>query len=177
MKSARAVAVLAAGALFLGLSGCSKNNPVASQEELKAEAYEFGLQVVQANIEEDATTFMSFLGDTLYIMEHWDEPVPRNQITPSVIADIFAKFDYSGYTMEDYLEVYSPEVLSYDDVKADVGGAAWLDSLRYWRFDEKDFVFDGSQVKPGKQEFMWDDLLVWVVSKRTGQWKIRAASG
>lgn len=152
--------------LVLLILGCSKHNPVEPKEiDLKTEALEFGLRVVKTYFEKDTTTYKTFFTDTLYFLEHWEEPIATSEIN---FTQWFSGFDYSQYTMDDYNDTYSPLVYEYEIYKD------LIDTLTYWQTDSEDFLFLGWIVKEGKTEFMLDDLLVFMVSKRTGEWKIRA---
>lgn len=153
--------------LALLILGCSKDNPVQPKEiDLKTEALEFGLKVVETYFEKDTTTYKSFFTDTLYFLESWEKPMAVSEI--NFTQWFSGLFDYSQYTMDDYNDTYSPLVYEYTIYKDLIG------TLTYWQPDSEDFLFIGSMVKEGKTEFMWDDLLGFMISKRTGEWKIRA---
>jgi len=38
--------------------------------------------------------------------------------------------------------------------------------------DSEDYLFLGYKVKDDEEDFMWDDLLLFTVTKRSGVWKI-----
>ncbi len=155
--------------VLISLTACSKNNPVKTEPTtLKDEAKSFALDVVKSYISNDTLTFKSYLGDTLYSLEAGDKPIPVDSIS---VSDLFSRFDYSAYSMNDYLDVYEPIIMDYDAYSKVNPG--WLDQFIYWHPDNQDFLFFGSREKQGKQGFMWDDLLGFMVSKRSGHWVLR----
>ncbi len=154
-------------ALSLVIFNCSSPQG-ESEEDLKEEAMTFSLKVVEAYIEKDTVAYKTFLTDSLYFLESWEKPWATSDIN---LTSLFSGFDYTEYSMDDYKETYDPVVMEYELYKN------MLDEMVYWQPGEKDYLFIGHRTKEGKTEFMWDDLLGFMVSKRTGKWKIRAVAG
>lgn len=167
--------VLAAGvcALLLFFSGCVSVN----EEQVKEEALDFSLEIVGTYLTGDVDRFCSFFTDPLYTLED-EGPFSRSE----VIRDLKARtpfpagYDYSGYTMEDYLEVYEPRVLEFDEYMKEYPGLETLE-VGGWSPGEDDFLFVGSKTRPGREGFLWDDLLIFMVTDRSGEWELIALSG
>ncbi|MBD3225118.1 MAG: hypothetical protein GF313_10345 [Caldithrix sp.] len=152
------------------LVGCSDNNPANNhKQDLKSEAKEFALKIVQSYIENDSLAYKTYLPDTIYSLEPWEKPVPSDSVS---LTAFFSSFDYSQYSMSDYYEVYDPVIMNYEEY-AEVD-PEWLDAFTYWHPDDQDYLFIGHQVKEGQTEFMVNDLLGFMVTQRTGVWQLRA---
>jgi len=157
-------------AFILLLLGCSKNptsNDKNSTDTLAAEAKQAGLEIIETYFNADSATFYSYLPDTIYLSEPGEDPIVTDQIDTSAL---FKSLIVTGYSMEDYNNTYAPEVLTYDDYKEDMG----VEDLTQWKPDQQDYLFLGFTTKDGKEGFMMDDMLAFMLSKRTGEWKIRA---
>ncbi|UCE19265.1 MAG: hypothetical protein JSV84_02640, partial [Gemmatimonadota bacterium] len=77
------------------------NNTTCPKDELdlKSEALDFSIKVIKSYIENDTTAYKTFLPDTLYLIEFWEEPIPTSSIS---VAETFSQFDFSNYTMDDF---------------------------------------------------------------------------
>lgn len=163
------------GVMFLLLlivmmyAGCSDEIVATEDDVMKDEAMTFSLKVVKSYIEGDSLAFKSFLPDTLYSLEPWEEPLIMDTIPLRLIFPING---YPQYTIDDYKDVYDPKVMDFEQYsKVDT---AWFNAFTYWHPDEKDYVFLGALTKEGKTPFMFEDMLAFMITKRSGQWKIRA---
>jgi len=45
-----------------------------------------------------------------------------------------------------------------------------------WDYGSDDYLFIGFETKPGKEEFLWDDPLAFVVTSEDGKWTFKAFS-
>ena len=149
--------------------GCDNSTKPKEESDLKSEALDFSLKVIKSYIENDTTAYKTFLSDTLYLMESSEEPIPTSSIS---VTEIFSKFDYSNYTMGDFNNNYSSEIFEYNEYK----NQEWVTSLEYWHPDSEDYLFITTFIE-GSENFMWRDLRIYVVTKRSGEWKIRAITG
>ena len=152
--------------LALLIWACDNAMEPEKEPDLSAEALEFSLKVIETYITNDTTTFKTFLPETIYLMEANEEPIPRSEIS---VTEVFATFDFSNYSMDDFNRSYSARIQRYDEFK----DQTWVAELTFWRPDAKDYLFTATLV-PGEEDFMLDDLRTFVVTKRSGQWKVRA---
>ena len=53
----------------------------------------------------------------------------------------------------------------------------WLDKFIYWKADKEDYLFQGNIPKEGKQKWPKSDIFAFMVTKRSGKWKLRAFGG
>ncbi len=156
---------------LLPLNGCSDKYITyeSDENELKAEALDFAMQVVNCIIECDSTRYKTFLPDIIYGMEPWDELIPLSDFD---VSGLLAAYDYSEYSLTDYKDVYSYQIMNYKEYS--VVDTEWIEAFENWIPDDQDYLFRGNRVKEGKQAFMFEDILIFMVSKRSGEWKIRA---
>jgi len=72
--------------------------------------------------------------------------------------------------MTDYNNTYAPKVQTYDQYKVTLDSA----QIAYWHPDMHDFLFLGWKTQEGKSGFLLDDKLVYLLTNRTDEWKIKA---
>lgn len=154
---------------FVGFYGCTSTTEPVEIPDPKSEALEFSLTIIQSIIEQDTIVFSNALSDTIYFMETWEEPIPVSELP---VAEFFAELDFSQYSMEDFNTNYTPLISEYDEYK----NQEWVSPLIYWHPNENDYLFSATLIENGN-DFIWDDLLWFVVTNRTGEWKLRALSG
>lgn len=139
----------------------------------KAEAMALGLSIIQSYFDNEPEVFIALIADTLPQIgrsgEVMDGAYFRELIahaTPYPSGE-----DLTGYTMEDYNEVHTPVVVTYEEAVADYGmpaveGDGWIP-------EEGDLIYLGGILKEGKTEadkFVRDGLNSFVFGKRDGQW-------
>ena len=150
--------------------------PTPMESGTKEGALEFSLLLVETYFTGDEDRFCSHLADTLYTIEGEGSFTKEDTIS-AIKEDKPFPFgrDYSEFTMEHYLENYHPEIMDYEDYSEypELSGL----SIDGWEPDADDFLFLGYEVKLGKEGFMWDDLLVFMVTYQNGKWKYIAFSG
>ena len=146
--------------------GCDKTTDLNDEPDLKSEALDFSFKVIKSYIENDTTAYKTFLPDTLYLIESWEEPIPTSSIS---VSETFSQFDFSNYTMDDFYNNYSSQIFEYEEYK----DQEWVTSLEYWHPDFEDYLFIATFIEGG-ENFMLDDFRVFVVTKRSNEWKVRA---
>jgi hypothetical protein len=77
--------------------------------------------------------------------------------------------------MDDYLEVYDPRVLGFDEYMKEYPETA-IPDVGGWSPSEDDFLFVGFEAKPGREGFLWEDLLIFMVTNQSGGWEFIAFS-
>jgi hypothetical protein len=134
-------------------------------------ALDFSLAVVETYFTGDADKFCSYLADTLYTLEG-EGPFTKEEAISIIKEDKPFPFgkDYSEFTMEDYLENYRPKIMDYREYSKEYPELSSL-SIDGWKPDADDFLFLGYEVKRGKEGFMWDDLLGFMVTYQNKKWE------
>lgn len=172
---------MAAVVLVVALAaGCMEERPPpggASLPDPEAEALDFSLQVVETYFTQDYAAFRTMLAPAIYTLEG------EGPMTPEDVDAWHAREppwpagrDYSGHSMEEYLEVYAPRVLTIEAAQAEHPEFAQM-SWDGWEPDEDDYVFIGWETKPDQEPFLWDDLLAFAVTHESGEWRFKAFSG
>lgn len=146
--------------------GCDNTTEPKDESDSKSEAFDFSIKVIKSYIENDTTAYKTFLPDTLYLIEFWEEPIPTSSIS---VTEIFSHIDFSNYTMDDFNNNYSSQIFEYEEYK----DQEWVTSLEYWHPDLEDYLFIATFIEGG-ENFMLDDFRVFVVTKRNSEWKVRA---
>ena len=138
----------------------------------RVEALDFSLELVETYFTGDENKFCSHLADTLYTLEG-EGPITKEEAISSIKGRDFPfGEDYSKYTIENYLKNYRPKIMDYEDYSK-----LFSLSINGWEPDADDFLFLGYEVKSGKEGFMWDDLLSFMVTYQNGKWEFIAFSG
>jgi hypothetical protein len=156
--------------VLVGCSKPTKTNGQGGNVNYADSALAFSLKIVETYFSEDTSFFKKTLMDTIYFLEYWEKPLPACSLS---VTSLYNGIDYSGYTFDDYLNTYDPMVMTYLEYKDSIE----IDSFKYWQPDENDYLFIGAKVKTGKTDFMWDDLLYFIVTRVSNVWKLKALSG
>ena len=155
----------------------STATPVSGESyPTKKDALDFSLELVETYFTSDEDKFCSHLADTIYSLEGDGSITKKEAISSIKGSDFPFGEDYSKYTMDDYLRNYRPKIMDYEDYSKKYPGFSRL-SIDGWTPDADDFLFLGHEVKTGKEGFMWDDLLVFMVTCQNGKWEFIASSG
>ena len=142
----------------------------------KEDALDFSLELVETYFTSDEDKFCSHLADTIYSLEG-EGPITKEEAIRYIKEDKpFPGEDYSKYTIDDYLRNYRPKIMDYEDYSKRYPQLSRL-SIDGWTPGADDFLFGGHEVKPGKEGFMWDDLLIFMVTYQNGKWELIAFSG
>lgn len=161
-----------------GLAGCLEEpGGPAVQGAPKEEALAFSLRVVETYLTGNYSAFRAVLADQVYTLEG-DGPIDPAEV------DAWAKEepsfpdgrDYTHYTMEQYMDTYQPRVVTFDEARAEhpsFNETTWDG----WVPDGDDYIFLGAETKPGREGFLWDDLLAFAATKESGEWRFKAFSG
>lgn len=167
--------VLLCSVVFLSgvfFQNCSEREqkPLSPEEiDYSDSAYQFSLRVIETYLTADSSLFRTYLADTIYTL---DDDTPFLSDTMQLTSIFSIVRDYSIYTIDDYLNTYDPEVHYKDSI------FSYFDStLSTWSISMHDYIFVGNRLKADKTELIWSDLLVFVVTKKDGFWKLKAFSG
>ena len=161
-------------AVFISLSGCAPR-PLKIDSGLseKEQAKEFSLQIVKTYFDKNCDAFYDALSDTVYLLDD-DGPFEKNSGIKKKLCESIAKGVRGEYTFQDYLNSYDVRILEKTEYETEFKVGK---DLQKFKPTLNDYLFVGYKVKANKTNFMWDDLLVFMVRKTETGWKISALSG
>ncbi len=128
------------------------------------EARDFSLEFVNNNIEGNLPAFYKALSTNLRVLDTGLSQSRYRIAPPST--------DLSGYTLADYKKNYRYHIYSYDEY-AELF-PQWFAAGRRWSPDRECYLFLGTEVQPGMNDFMQGSNLVFMVRPEEGSWKIIA---
>ena len=146
---------------------------------LESEALAFALQYLESIVDENYEMFNSSFSiqDSLYFLESWESGLI---VTQELIDNLF--YSLSGnisddVTMELFLNNHSPFIKTYEEMN-EFALEYWGDDFfpqPYW-WGINDFIFF-APVNNNSLEIIWEDILLFVISKSNDSWYIKAFSG
>ena len=164
--------------LLLCTFACSQNGPTETDPddtEIKGQAEAFALKVIQSIVELDPVAFGDSLGDTLWFLEEYEGPLLTAEFD---LEEIFENFHHrdSEITMENFVSSYDYTVYDRDEILT----LEWFPRLAdpfadppLFGVTDKDYLFRAT-IKEGESGILQDDLLTFMVSKRSGHWQVLA---
>lgn len=141
--------------------------PVEGLKEIENKrdaAREFALDFIEHNIEGNLPAFYKSLSDNLRVLESGFSQ-SRYRIAPPAT-------DLSAYSMDDYKKNYHYHIYSYDEY-AELF-PQWFEDGRRWSPDRDCYLFLGTEVLPGMNDFMKGENLVFMLKSEEGKWRIIA---
>ncbi len=133
-------------------------------QKIREQATEFSLDFVRYNIEGNLPGFYKSLSENLRSLETGLSQ-SRYRVAPPAM-------DLSAYSLAEYKLNYRYHLYSFDEY-ADLF-PQWFDENRRWKPDSSCYLFLGTEVLPGKKDFMKGENLVFMTSMVNGQWQIIA---
>ncbi len=137
-------------------------SPPLQEGETREKALAFSLEFVRYNIEGNLPGFYKSLDDQIHILNTGLNQSKYRVAPPAS--------DLAGYTVADYKESYRYHLYSYKEYAALFPD--WINSSRNWVPDENCYLFLGTEVKFGREDFMKGQNLVFMVEFVEGEWKI-----
>ena len=128
----------------------------------REEALKFALSFVQFNLEGNLPGFYKSLDDQVHIL---NTGLSQSKYRVAPPAD-----DLSTYSIGDYKNSYRHHLYSYDEYAALF--PSWINPDRRWTPDTECYLFLGTELKPGKEDFIKGENLVFMVKYIEGEWKI-----
>ena len=137
-------------------------------------AQEFALDILQTYFDNDADTWERYVHDPLYLAGT-NTVYERSEYTDMMLdpAQFPAGHDLTSYTMDDYLRVYDAAVYTFQEASDNFGLPIFDEDA--WIPEDNEFLFLGffrADGVPYTEEFMPVGLVIFVVGKRDGAWKI-----
>ncbi|MTI20780.1 hypothetical protein E1176_07095 [Fulvivirga sp. RKSG066] len=146
-----------------------------SPEDLKLEAKEFSLSIVQTYFSEDCDKFYNAMSDSLLVMDGYGI-VPKTMIKGHFCQSLKKAIINKEKTFEDYLEKYSIEILTHEEIETKYS----MTLPEYFKPEDQNYFFIGAGLKEGvddSEDFTWDDMFIFVIGKKNQIWKITGVSG
>ena len=162
--------------ILIPISGCTTNGGGGAKIGTKDGALDFSLKIIESYIDGDVDAYISYCADNLYCLDG-DGPLSMDEWEPILREDepFPAGRDYSDYTMEDFFAAYEYGIYDYAQYRVEFDFVEELD-FEDWTPDEDDFLFLANE-KEEDEGFIWDDLLVFMVTCEKGHWELNALSG
>ena len=142
----------------------SERSAAGNRRELREKAESFALAFVEANISGDLPAFYKALSQNLKILETGLSK-DRYRVAPPAA-------DLSAYSLTDYKRNYRPHIYSYEEY-AELF-PQWFEEGRRWSPDENCYLFLGTEVLPGKKDFIDGENLVFMIRFNGGDARIIA---
>ncbi|MFO8051782.1 MAG: hypothetical protein R6V01_08820 [Thermoplasmatota archaeon] len=169
-----ATAVLLTAVTFSGCLGEEDNG--TNSEFNKEGALEFSLKVVGTYFDNQKEEFYSCLGEELYSLEG-GQPVSKEDVVGSFDENEYLIDEvYTEHTFEEYMETYEPRVLDQEEIVSEYPEFKDIE-FSGWEPDDDDYLFIGYETKAGKEGFLWEDPLVFMVTFEKGYWTVKAFGG
>ena len=154
----------------------STPTPTPEETGTKEGALEFSLAHVETYFTGDEDKYCSHLADTIYVL---GESLKKSYTKEEIISDIKEikpfpfGYDYSEFTMDDYLENYSTKIMDYEEYSKEDWEIFRFFPIDVWTPDADDFLFLGFEVKPGKEGFIiFDELFGFMVTYQNEKWEL-----
>ena len=163
--------------IFLIFSCKGVLKPEDIKVDMKTEALNFSLQIIESIIKQDVITYKTFFMDSIYTLDG-DGQFPLSE---DILDERFASILYlsnidSNTTMDDYNANYTPTIFTYDEFTEYVLEELNWELPKYAWITTNDYIFYGVLVENGI-EIIWDDANVFLVSKIDNKWWYKASSG
>lgn len=133
----------------------------------KEQAREFALKVVETYFTKDCAVFYNALDDTIYTLED-EGPFTKSDLKNIGVCSKLSKQTVKGeHSFQDYIDSYDIRVLNNSEYEVEF---PQFKNFQKFNLTQRDYLFTGSEVKEGKENFMWTDPLSFVVKKRDNNW-------
>ncbi len=163
--------------LFLLMVSCSATKKVIKETEtLRKEAKAFTLSVVEIYFTDNCDKLYNLMNDSLLVMDG-DGILSKVSIEEKLCKSMKSAVYYKKEkTFQDYLRSYEIEILTRDELVKKFK----KDLPEYYTTTNHDFFFLGYKLKEGinsSDNFIWDDMFIFMVRKENNTWTIKGISG
>jgi len=162
--------------LFITLGTCSSSKKVTGNlKDLKQEAKAFSLSIIESYFTEDCKKHYNSMSDSILIMDGdgiFSKIGKEDKLCRSVKKAIRDK----EKTFQDYIDSYNIEILTPDELTKKFNKSL----PDYYKTTDSDLFFIGYEFKQGKERidnFIWDDMFIFMVRKENQIWTIKGVSG
>ncbi|MBJ2176452.1 hypothetical protein JBL43_19535 [Aureibaculum sp. A20] len=165
---------LSAIVISIGASSINESSPQNSTD-LKEEAKEFSLSIVKSYFAEDCNKVYEVMSDSLLIMDG-DGILSKINIKDKLCSSVKQAIDNKSKTFKDYIKTYQIEILSASELESKFDKKL----PEYFKISDSDFFFLGFELKKDQEDyedFIWDDMFLFMVSKEKKGWVMKGISG
>lgn len=160
----------AAVAVPMAAAGAS----TASTEDLKNEAKEFSLQLINTYFTQDCDSYYSYLSPEILLLESSAALTLTDEVRSKICESVQRAVSDKSKTLQDYIKTYKLELLTRAEIEAKVGRSL----PEHFNTTEMEFYVVGFEPKEGSStKFIWDDMFAFLIRKTNGVWKMKAPLG
>ena len=143
-------------------------------EDLKKEAREFSLQLINTYFTQDCNSYYGYLSPEILLLESNVALTLTDEVRSKVCESVQRAVSDKGKTLQDYLNTYKLELLTRAELEAKVGRSL----PEHFNTTEIEFYVVGFEPKDGSSaKFIWDDMFAFLIRKTNGVWKMKAPLG
>lgn len=138
-------------------------------EDLKKEALEFSLQIVNTYFTQDCSSYGNYLSAEVITMK---SVLPLTaELKSKACESLQRAVSDKSKTLQDYLSNYKVEMLTRAEVEAKFG----MKLPEYYNTTDAEFIFLGFEPNEGSgtTKYIWDDMFAFLVRKTDGAWKMK----
>lgn len=162
--------------LLISLAACSASKTSTKKtNKLRAEAKEFCFSIVKAYFAEDCEKVLNLISDPVFTMDG-DGAISKIGKEDKLCKSVKKAIREEGKTFQDYFDTYKIELLTPNELLKKIK----VSLPDYYETTDTDFFFLGYEVKEGKDRsdnFIWDDMFIFMVRKENKSWIIKGVSG
>ncbi len=160
--------------LLFTLGACSTSKKATlSLKDLKQEAKDFSLSIIKSYFTEDCNMVYTSMGDSILLIDS-GEIIAKIGKEDEICRSLKQAVRDKEKSFQDYIEFYNIEILSPKEIYEKFDRTI----PEYYKPTESDFFFIGYELKEGKDRkdnFIWDDMFVFMVRKVNGKWVMKGA--
>lgn len=162
--------------LFCTLASyATNNNTIKDSTDLKKEAKAFSLSIAKAYLAEDFKKAYSSINDSVLTMDG-DDIILTIGKEDKLCSSVKSAISDKEKTFEDYIETYNIDILTPTEIEEKLKKTL----PDYYKTTKSDFFFLGYKLKEDKtheDDFIWDDMFLFMVRKEKKKWAIKGISG
>ena len=151
----------------------TRNAVIAEHNEMAAK--EFSISIIKAYFEEDCDKVFEVMSDSILIMDGDGIFSPKGH-EEKLCESIKRAIRDKEKTLENYIETYKIEMLTRTELENKFDARL----PDYYKTTDLDYFFIGFELKEGftkKEDFIWDDMFVFMVRNEKDIWKLKGISG
>ena len=156
-----------------GVNSWSDTQTLSLGTSVNETPLEFALSIVESFFNNDCRTFYDTLTNPFYSLGADIEIFKHPEMVSGACDSNF--YDTGNRTFQDYLDTYEPRILNYAEYYSESPGL--FDFLTKLNAGENDYLFIGRETKPGQEDFISEELALFMVRRINGKWKISALLG
>lgn len=145
-----------------------------STEDLKNEAKEFSLQLINTYFTQDCDSYYRYLSPEILLLESSVPLTLTDEVRSKVCESVQRAVSDKSKTLQDYVNTYKLELLTRAEIEAKIGRSL----PEHFNTTEMEFYVVGFEPKEGSStKFIWDDMFAFLIRKTNGVWKMKAPLG